>query len=132
MPKRTKAPEPTGPELQALRLEERVINFSHGRGGTKLSNLKAKSDMGMQRPIVEGIRDRSIPYEVPSWQQRILPGKDGEDAAKVLDPKAAKSKLKANADYVGTYNQYNGILRPEYDMLEPFVIHDTEAYLRRA
>ncbi len=120
-------------ELQALRLEERVMSYGDTRSKIKLSSLKAKSDrFGRQEPIVEGIRDRSTPYEVlPPWQ-RLLRGADAKDASKVLDPKAAKAKVKSNADYVGTYNMYNGILRPEYDMLEPFVIYDTEAYVKRA
>lgn len=124
--------EPTPLEVQALRLEERVVNFSEGRTSTKLSSLKAKTDLGFQRPVVDGIRERSNPFEVLPWQQRLLTGKDATDATKVFDPKAAKAKIKANADYVGTYNMYNGILRPEYDMLEPFVIYDTEAYVKRA
>lgn len=120
-------------ETQALRLEERVTNFHSGRTNTKLSSLKAKANMGLQRPIITGILERfNSDHEVLSPWQRLLSGEDAEDAAKVLDPKVAKAKVRTNADYVGTYNMFNGILRPEYDMLEPFVMYDTEAYLKQA
>lgn len=121
-------------EIQALRLEDRVMSFSTGRGGTKLPVLRTKSDFGVQKPITAGIRDRAAtPKSVvlPAWE-RLLTGKDAEDASKVFDPDYAKGKVRKNADYVGTYNNFNGILRPEYDMLECFVIYDTEAYVKRA
>ena len=137
--KKSPEPELTQQELQALRLEQRVTDFARGKGPIAISaGMAPKATFGRQTPrkgMVEGITSRT-PYttdpNVLSPWQRLLRGEDAKDAGKVLDPKAAKSKLKSNADYVGTYNQFNGILRPEYDMLEPFVIHDTEAYLRRA
>jgi hypothetical protein len=124
----------TSSELQAIRLEERVTSFYNSRSSVKLPVLKAKTDFGLNRPVVEGIYDRTpsaISIVLPPWR-RLLSGKDATDASKVLDPKAAKTKTQSNADYIGTYNNFNGILRPEYDMLEPFVIFDTEAYVKRA
>lgn len=131
MPKKTASME----EIQVLRREERVATFRDGRGKTRVPSLKIKTDFGFETAITEGIRSRtpytSEPNVLSPWQ-RLLSGKDAEDATKVLDPKRAKNKVKTNADYVGTYNMFNGILRPEYDMLEPFTIVDTEGYLKRA
>jgi hypothetical protein len=121
-------------EIQSLRREERMLN-PLGRPKIRLPQLKANTDLGFQKPIVDGIKTRT-PYtldpNVLSPWQRLLTGEDAKDASKVLDPKQAKSKLKRNSDYVGTYNMFNGILRPEYDMLEAFVIYDTEAYVKQA
>lgn len=142
MAKKT-TPPLTSAEIQVLRREERILNVRDGITRTRVPKLKAKGDFGFQSPIVNGIRERNpwtitsgVPYTLesnvlPPWQ-RLLSGADAKDASKVLDPKAAKNKLKTNADYVGTYNMFNGILRPEYDMLEAFTIHDTEAYVRQA
>lgn len=125
--------ELTSDELQALRLEERVTNYDQGRGGTRLAKLKANTDLGFQRPIIKGLGDRSNTSQVVlPWTQRAIPAVDATDASKVLDPDYAKNKVRKNADYVGTYNNFNGILRPEYDMLEPFVMYDTEAFLKQA
>lgn len=132
MPKKTEIIQSiSSKDLQSLRLEERVLNFSSGRTTTKLSQLSAKSNLGQHRPIVTDSH-RADTYKVlPIWD-RLLTGSDAEDASKIFDPSIAKSKVRRNADYVGTYNNFNGILRPEYDMLEPFVIYDTEAYVKQA
>lgn len=122
---------------QQYRLD-RVTSFAEGRGAVKLSTLKIKSDLGRPAPpksVLDSIYLRtpfSTDEVVLSPWQRLLRGKDSEDASKVLDPKVAKRKGKGSEDYVGTYNQFNGVLRPEYDMLEPFVMYDTEAYLKQA
>lgn len=132
MPKKLSTKEPTSAELQLLRREDRVVSFASGRGGSKLSILKTRSDFGLQKPVIDGIRERAvIPAVLPPWQ-RLMRGEDAKDAAKVFDPDYAKNRIRKNADYVGTYNNFNGILRPEYDMLECFTIYDTEAYVKRA
>lgn len=121
-------------ELQAIRLEERVISYSKGNARGIKSMDRIKADFGMQKPVVDGILDRSVvatPVVRPIWD-RLLTGNDAKDASKVFDPQYAKSKVRKNADYVGTYNNFNGILRPEYDMLEAFTIADTEGYVKRA
>ena len=135
MPKKTTISEET--RAQEYRLD-RVVSFSDSHGSVKLPTLKIKSDLGrpsLPKGLVESIYLRT-PYttdeKVLSPWQRLLKGKDAEDASKILDPKIAKRKGKDNEDYVGTYNQFNGVLRPEYDMLEPFVMYDTEAYLKQA
>lgn len=131
MPKKITPPTPA--DLQASRLEERVIAYTEGRL-KYLPSLGAKTSFVYKTPILTGLGDRSNTIErivLPMWQ-RLITGKDATDASKVLDPKYAKNKVRNNADYVGTYNNFNGVLRPEYDMLEPFVIFDTEAYVKRA
>lgn len=130
MPKKKTQPELTPTELQALRLEDRVVNFQSGRNPIALSNLKAKAEF-VRRPVeILGRPQLANPVSNP-WD-RLLTGEDAEDAAKVFDPHYSKNKVRKNADYVGTYNNFNGILRPEYDMLEAFVIYDTEAYVKQA
>lgn len=136
MPKKiTSKKELSAAELQAVLRFDRVVNFSNPGTRTHVSQLKVKSDrLGIQRPVLEGLGQRSLPFEpvVASWKDRILTGSDAKDASKIFDPKQAKQKGRKYEDYVGTYNMYNGILRPEYDMLEPFTIVDTEGYLKQA
>lgn len=135
MAKKSTTSSLTSAEIQALRLEERVTGFNDGKGRVRLPSMKIKSDLGLQRPVTAGITSRT-PYtlepNVLPAHQRLLTGADAKDASKVFDPQAIKVKVKANADYVGTYNNFNGILRPEYDMLECFTIYDTEAYVKQA
>lgn len=132
MAKKTEQPM-TLKELQAIRLTERMTNFGQGRTSVRLPQLRAKADFGFQKPVIEGITDRAkIEPVVASVWDRLLSGADAKDASKVFDPQQAKTKVRKNADYVGTYNNFNGILKPEYDMLEPFVIYDTEAYVKQA
>lgn len=120
-------------ELQAIRLIERMSNFGQGRTSARLPQLRAKADFGFQKPQLVGITDRTKnePVVASVWE-RLLTGADAKDASKIFDPQQAKTKVRKNADYVGTYNNFNGILKPEYDMLEAFVIYDTEAYVKQA
>jgi len=122
----------TPKELQAIRLEDRVTSFKEGRTNIRVPQLKAKTDFGFKHAVTDNIEVRMNYWEVPGVWDRLLTGKDAKDASKIFDPKEAKSKVRKNADYVGTYNMFNGILRPEYDMLEPFVIYDTEAFVKQA
>lgn len=43
-----------------------------------------------------------------------------------------KKKLWNTADYMGSYKGISGIIDPEYDLLEPFSIYDTEVYVKQA
>lgn len=47
-------------------------------------------------------------------------------------PPSIKSKLHNNADYQGMYKGITGIIKPEYNLLEPFAIYDTEIYVRQS
>ena len=109
-----------------------MVEFDSGRVNKRPSTAKLKTDFGRQQPVTEGVRDRMKMYEVPSFADRFIEGKDAKDAAKVFDPNYAKSKARKHVDWAGTYNKYNGVLRPEYDMLEAFTIADTEGYLKQA
>jgi hypothetical protein len=83
-----------------------------------------------------GIKSPTMPEERAPRELRLtwasIDDRRIVDAPTAIDPKAGKLKFAKTADYVGTYYGYNGILRPEYDMLEPFVLVDTEPYLRQA
>jgi hypothetical protein len=128
----------THAEEQALMRTERILNYANARSGISLPKLSTKTDFARPRPTkesIDSIYNRTNSFGEPvvaSVWERLITGKDAKDAAKVLNPKAAKGKLRKHEDYVGTYNMMNGILRPEYDMLEPFVMYDTEAYLKQA
>lgn len=132
MTKKPNQKELTPTEIQALRLEDRVASLSSSRTTVKLPAMKMNVDLGLQKPVISGTHRVDNNTMVLSAWNRLLTGEDAKDAAKVFDPSYAKNKIRKDADYVGTYNNFNGILRPEYDMLEPFVIYDTEAYLKRA
>lgn len=49
-----------------------------------------------------------------------------------LDPSGAMAKMATNATYTGNYFNINGIIYPEYNLLEAFTIYDTEAYVKQA
>lgn len=135
MPKKTTKKELSPAELQAVLRFDRVQEFSKARTNIRVPQLKAKSDrMGIHPPILDGLGQRSLEFKpiVKPWWERILMGADAKDANKVFDPTYSSKKGRKYEDYVGTYNMYNGILRPEYDMLEPFTIVDTEGYLKQA
>lgn len=119
-------------EVQMLRREERIVDYLDGR---IKSPSTAKMKAAWRTPNTAHLGERSTESLELTWlpyTSRVLIGEDAKDAAKALDPKAGKSKVRKNADYVGTYNYFNGVLRPEYDMLEPFVIYDTEVYVKQS
>lgn len=135
MAKARKTQPMTSDEQQALFRLDRLQEFGKARNNISIPKLKVKADnMGIQQPILMGLGDRTRSTFKPTvkpWWERLLTGNDAKDASKVFDPDYS-SKVRKNADYVGTYNMYNGILRPEYDLLEPFTIVDTEGYLKQA
>lgn len=125
----------TAEEQQTLLREQRITDFSAGRVDTAFPKLSTKSTFGMREPNTSHLGDRSPADLTLTWKpfaDRVIDKIDLKDAGKVLDPKSSKIKFKKNADYVGTYHNYNGILKPEYDMLEAFVIYDTEIYVKQS
>lgn len=120
-------------QSQMQRREARLVDYYEGRvkplpfAKTRTSNWRS--------PNTAHLGERSPSSMDMTWapvSARMLVGEDAEDAAKVMDPKAGKAKLKRTADYVGTYNNVNGLMKPEYDVLEPFTIYDTEVYVKQA
>jgi hypothetical protein len=111
----------------------RLQDFREGRGTFSNIAVMRRNIGGGPVPNVTGLGDRSV--EKYSWlpmNVRIVDAKNEKDAAKVLDPDVLKEKASRKADYVGTYYGHRGVLRLEYDMLEPFTLVDTEAYLKQA
>lgn len=55
---------------------------------------------------------------------------EGTDA-RVPDSEKSSLKLAKTQDYIGSYYNWNGPLRPEYEMQEPMSIFDTESYVKQ-
>jgi hypothetical protein len=112
-------------ELSALNRIQRCSDFAaHLPVSTSVARAKVRSTAPATPP------PRSLLK--PTWksmEDRIIKEKD---SPRTLETKGVSAKLQDNADYIGTYHNYNGVIRPEYDMMEPFVIHDTEVFLQRA
>jgi hypothetical protein len=119
-------PAPTPNEFY-LERQRRVQDSLRGRGDILPKNYAIRQ---LGRKVTLPSESRA-PNEL-SLTWATLEERRIKDAPTAIDPKAGKLKLAKTADYVGTYYGYNGILRPEYDMLEPFVLVDTEPYLRQA
>lgn len=84
-------------------------------------------------PVMEGLGDRS--KDRISWTplvDRKVSTKDEKDASKVLNPNVGRGIVRSREDYVGSYYGHHGIIRPEYDLLEPFTLVDVEGYLKQA
>lgn len=140
MPAKKQPPKPKTQDAdlkfeQKLMRIDRLRRFAEGdlrAAGVSIAKRKANGvDL---RPAVEGLSERSArPRQTwRTMKDRIVTEEQMKDAAKVVDPNALKSKLAAAADYIGTYYGHNGLLRPEYDLLEPFTLIDTEAFLKQA
>jgi hypothetical protein len=111
-------------KLQREAARETRIRQSVPSKGTSFMVPMRKVNGKTLTPNVTGILDRS--QKAKPYVSKIL------DAAKVVNPDDVKAKMAQATDYIGTYYGVNGIRPPEYDMLEPFVLVDTEAYLKQA
>jgi hypothetical protein len=116
------------PELIRVK---RIIDFTDGKlrpnamvmkGDTLLSD-KAKSIIG-SRSTPTNTKKGWVPFED---RQKVLVLTDG----KIVDPERSTNRSSKTKDYIGSYYNWNGPLRPEYDMMEPMAIFDTEAYLKQ-
>jgi len=77
-------------------------------------------------PNLDGIGDRS---EIPTTTWRIVKHKDARRPVKV---EGIPSKIQAELEHLNSYWGWRGPLDPEYNLLEPYTLLDTEAYLARA
>ena len=77
--------------------------------------------------------DASLPWK-PA-RQCWMEGKELDnltDERWVPNTSSSHLKLAEAADYVSTYKGYNGVLRPEYEMIEPWAMYDTEVFIKQA
>ena len=125
------AKKKTQEDSQQYARETRLALFREGR--LPVSSGTARLNAKGPQPVVGNLGDRSkLTYTWRSLETRKVSIEDSKDARVVLDPDILKNKMATKADYVGTYYGHRGIMRPEYDLLEPFTLVDTEAYLKQA
>lgn len=82
-------------------------------------------------PDVDGIKRRTLNPGELTWKPAS--GRLREtDSKSISSNKTLSSKLDKETDVLNSYWGYYGILEPEYDLLEPYTIVDTESYLKQA
>jgi hypothetical protein len=114
-------------EIQRI---NRLKDFADGVNpkATKVSSNALRSTMAA------GVKGSRAPIAIdPPWLSFEDRTKEffGEDG-KIVNPEKAANKHAKTQDYIGSYYNWNGPLRPEYDMQEPMAIFDTESYVKQA
>lgn len=85
----------------------------------------------LPNPIVSGLGDRSSIR--PAWSpRRRIQAKDLNSSTLPKSAAAMKRKLQEEDDFLNSTFGLRGPVRPEYDLLEPYTILDTESYLQQA
>jgi hypothetical protein len=118
----------TSTELNRIK---RIMDFNDG---IKPSVSKISSN-ALRSSLAEGIKGSRAPQSpnsVPwsSFEDRQLPLYLEDE--KIINPEKSANKHAKNQDYIGSYYNWNGPLRPEYDMQESMAIYDTESYVKQA
>jgi hypothetical protein len=119
---------------RAIRVSNIVRNGNPADGVPMTVALKRKIGDRILEPSTTGLGKRSEPMK-PAWRstaERRVDKEHMNDAAKVVTPAEIKGKVDRSTDFIGSYYGWNGMLRSEYDLQEPFVLVDTEAYLKQA
>jgi hypothetical protein len=116
-----KAPAPT---VNTSGRQQRLEDWSEGRGATRSI---ARVNRGTYEVQVRAHKPLPLTWR-PASEMLV----EEKDASKIIDPKNLSIKIEKASDYIGTYKNFNGVIRPEYDVLEPFVIYDTEVFVRQA
>jgi hypothetical protein len=133
MAKKTKvtknqAPAPTVVDAAEMALINRIQKCEDFSTGRSVGNSFTTANRKTPSPVEPSYGSRGTLKA--TWKP--MADRIEKDAAKVIEPKAASSKLEKNAEYIGTYHNYNGVINPEYDLMEPFVIYDTEVFVKQA
>jgi len=122
-------------DIEKIGRQQRLENWLERDQSKSISSFKRRINGKTLEPFVEGLGDRSkmkMPLPWRPMSTRSVEDEKAADGGRAIDPSSASIKLAKASDYMGTYHGHNGILRPEYDMLEPFVIADTEVYVKQA
>lgn len=134
MAKKKSTKKPTVQPDARLARAARLLDWVEGRGAAPtIISSKTRVNTPLE-PVTKGLGTRSI-QPASTWRTQDelrIKEEHYRDAGKVVSPDAAKGKIAKTQDYMGTYYGYSGLLRPEYDMREPFTLVDTEAYLKQA
>jgi hypothetical protein len=139
-----KLPPPQDPILEERYRE--LERFQMGAGEIHRSVQKLRElPTNRPQPILEGLGKRKLlPVPVPREAEGLcirVPDsvktlqqvdKVIQDARTVIKPAGAAAKIQDTSDYISTYKGYTGIMTLEYNLSEPFVVHDTEAFVRQA
>ena len=135
-------------DRRAIRLT-RLAMFS--RGDSKAGHIavsgKAKS-LGMshnaltngwgnrvkENKTVLEVEDHSRELAGREFEQNKKHFRDANVNSKTLSKveEKVKAKLQTQTDYMNAYWGWVGIIQPEYELLEPWTIYDTESYVTRA
>jgi hypothetical protein len=142
-------PRKIQPDLNLNARMERVQAFADGqmpRSATKASARQVRMKIG-DEVIIPKFTKRALPDQGRAWltmSERMdpHPGNDKKtiilvkgqikERDEIKVPQESPEVLKHAADYIGTYYRWNGPLRLEYEMQEPFGIYDTEVYVKQA
>lgn len=112
---------------QELNRVARIIAFSEDRlPKNDITGKPAK----FRKDISVGSRTSDINPRA-AWNSADSRGKllYEEDATRHVSNNTKQTK---SQDYIGSYYNWNGPLRPEYDLQDPMAIFDTEAYVKQA
>jgi len=125
----------------------RLALYARGKddAGHMVRRAKPKNEL-MPSPATEGWGKRAkTPTPLAEMDRRIPAGAEAQLAAnkrkfdttansKDLPRVATKvqAKLLTQTDYMNAYWGWVGIIQPEYELLEPWTIYDTESYFTRA
>lgn len=107
-------------ELRLLERADRVIQDTEGK---KTDTIQAATSLYRKQPV--------LPYETRMAYKTNYADKPKKVPGK-SEPKQAIAKVAAQAPYTGTYHNLNGLMYPEYPLLEAFTLYDTEVYVKQA
>ena len=125
----------------------RLALYAQGKDnvGHMVRRAKPKKD-SISSPATEGLGHRAkTPTPMAEMDRRVPAGAEAQIAAnkrkfdaqansRDLPKVAAKVQAKqlTQTDYMNAYWGWVGIIQPEYELLEPWTIYDTESYFTRA
>jgi hypothetical protein len=115
-------------------LSQRLSLWSKGQLELPKSKIATRTVDGVVlRPSMKGFGQRSNTINVVKERERILSQSflATKDGIKTLET-IGSSLVERTDDANKTYRRINGIVQPEYNLLEPFTIYDTEPYVRQA
>jgi hypothetical protein len=118
---------------RSTQIDNRLALWSDG--ALPPERRKNKSS-GRLEPHIKGLGDRSKDFvsKVKPTNERFI-SNDALmtiDGIKKLESSSGLSIAQKTDDANPTYRRLNGIMQPEYNLLEPFTIYDSEPYVRQA
>jgi hypothetical protein len=141
-PKLTLEEEAAFRSLARCQRLSRIDQAGSGRSPVAFAVPNHKKELSLRNPI-DLVKKRAelpnITWHVPGVAERQVSqdqaaGKDVKISSELAYKTVSKfrSKVEVETDLINGYWGLYGIVYPEYDLLEPFVILDTEAYFKQA